>query len=119
MKRGIINGFIMLEPKAQFPCTPVLKSRCQFQTSGPTTTCAAVSTHPNQEPNQLLVSFVPSSTFLSNLSTAELTSRRVLFSSRSACAFASSYFFLASTLYWSNFCSAFCASVLAWLAWRC
>jgi hypothetical protein len=69
--------------------------------------------HLNHEPNQLLVSLVPSITFLSNLFTAVLTSLRVLLNSRSAWSFASSYFFLASTLYWSSFCSAFCASVLA------
>jgi hypothetical protein len=56
-------------------------------------------------------------TFLSNLSTAWLTSLRVLLNSFSAWSLASSYFFLASTLYWSSFCSAFSASVRAWLAW--
>jgi hypothetical protein len=55
--------------------------------------------------------------FLSKVSTAELTSLRVLANSLSAWAFASSYFFLASTLYWSSFCSALCASALAWLAY--
>jgi hypothetical protein len=76
------------------------------------------SVYLNHEPNQLLVSRVPSMTFLSNLSTAWLTSLRVLLNSFSASRLASSYFFLASTLYWSSFCSAFCASVRAWLAWR-
>lgn len=68
---------------------------------------------PNHDPSQLFDCAAPSVTFLSNSLMAAFASLRPSFNCCSACRLASSYFFLASTLYWSSFSSALCASLLA------